>query len=86
MVNVEDIGDEQQTMKLEVFEIGSPGWSRWLNARHSRISEITDEVIRLNMACASRYSGYSVRLATGRVWTTQEYEQRKQEVLSTPLP
>ena len=28
----------------------------------------------------------SMRMSTGRVWTTKDYETRRKRVLSTPLP
>ncbi len=49
------------------------------------LGPVTKEVRDQMKRDAARYRG-SVRLATGRVWTNEEYAERRNRVLSTPLP
>lgn len=51
-------------------------------ARHVPITEKTRELAKEE---AFRFRG-SVRVSTGRFSTDAEYEERKQRVMSTPLP
>jgi hypothetical protein len=48
--------------------------------------EITEETKRTMVEAGRRYLINDVRLATGRFYTTAEYEARRERVLSTPLP
>ncbi|MDY6904104.1 MAG: hypothetical protein SWH61_05395 [Thermodesulfobacteriota bacterium] len=46
------------------------------------ITEKTKDATRKN---ALRFRG-SVRISTGRFFTTKEYEERRRRILNTPLP
>ncbi|MEA1950852.1 MAG: hypothetical protein U9N87_05675 [Planctomycetota bacterium] len=45
---------------------------------------VTNEAIQANQD-DPRLRG-SIRMATGRVWDDEEYEERRNKVLNTPLP
>ena len=46
---------------------------------------VTEAALREIEKNAGKYRG-SVRLAIGRIYTDQEFEQRRQRVLAQPLP
>ncbi len=48
--------------------------------------EVTEATRQKMIEYAKRHSVGDVRLATGRFYTTAEYEARRERVLSTPLP
>jgi len=47
--------------------------------------DVTEATRQMTMKNATRFRG-SVRLACGRIWTADEYEKRRQRILSKPLP
>lgn len=47
---------------------------------------ITKEARDNSVKASKRGYSTSVRIATGRCFTSEEYEARRQKVLSTPLP
>lgn len=59
-----------------------------LDAELPEVGAITEEMVETSAELAQnrRYLVGDVRIATGRVWPTKEYEARRQRVLSTPLP
>ncbi|MEK6820257.1 MAG: hypothetical protein AABX71_00925 [Nanoarchaeota archaeon] len=48
--------------------------------------KVTNRTRSVSQRAAQQGFGASVRLATGRVYTDEEYDKRREEVLSTPLP
>ncbi|MBU1136168.1 MAG: hypothetical protein KJ559_01525 [Nanoarchaeota archaeon] len=50
--------------------------------------EITERTKQTMVECAQsgRYLIDNVRIATGRIFTDKEYEERRERILSTPLP
>lgn len=59
-----------------------------LDAELPEVGAITEEMVEISAELSQnrRYLVGDVRIATGRVWPTEEYEVRRQRVLSTPLP
>ncbi|MBI4778126.1 hypothetical protein HY792_04325 [Candidatus Desantisbacteria bacterium] len=49
------------------------------------MGSITEEVRKQVVNESYRYRG-SVRISTGRFWTTKEYEENRKRVYSTKLP
>jgi hypothetical protein len=47
---------------------------------------VTEETVQEMVRYGQTHYVGDVRLATGRVWTDKAYEERRERVLSTPLP
>ncbi|MCX5632833.1 MAG: hypothetical protein NTW93_04040 [Phycisphaerae bacterium] len=46
---------------------------------------VTEETIACTIEQSHRFRG-SFRVSTGLIWTTQDYERRRKDTLSRPLP
>ena len=60
----------------------------WLDVIDQDLPEygkVTTKTIHRTLDEARRYRG-SVRMSTGRIWTSQGFEDRRNKVLSQPLP
>ena len=46
---------------------------------------VTSNTVGMALAQGRRYRG-SMRISTGRIWTSKDYEKQRAKVLATPLP
>jgi len=46
---------------------------------------VTEETVACTIEQSHRFRG-SFRVSTGLIWTTQDYERRRKDTLSRPLP
>lgn len=60
-------------------------WKDLIDRDFPEFGEVTEETVNQMQQDAMRYGG-SARVAMGRVWTTEAYEERRKRVHSTPLP
>ena len=60
-------------------------WHEAIDARLQRLNKVTGQTIGTTLAQREHFRG-SVRVATGRIYTTEEYEERRNRVLNTALP
>ena len=62
-----------------------PDWKEVIKKDFPTMGSITAETKRAMLENRHRFRG-GVRISTGRVWETEEYEERRNRVLNTPLP
>lgn len=62
------------------------GWRDVINTDFPTPSEITEDMARTSSQMAQRGYRADMRIATGRIYTTSDYEKRRQKILNTPLP
>jgi hypothetical protein len=60
-------------------------WREVIRKDFPEMGPITAETKRRILKNRRRFRG-GVRISTGRVWDTVEYEDRRKRVLNTPLP
>ena len=61
-------------------------WREVIDLDWPDLPEITPAAVQNNIY-ACRYLGHGdPRISTGRIWTDKAYEERRQKILSTPLP
>ncbi len=46
---------------------------------------VTSKTVEMAISQGRRYRG-SMRISTGRIWTSEDYEKRRKKILTTPLP
>lgn len=62
-----------------------PNWRDVIKRDFPEMGTITGETKRRILGNRRRFRG-GVRISTGRIWESAEYEQRRKRVLETPLP
>ena len=60
-------------------------WKEALDAKLPDHGPITEEMVECAANQARRYRG-STRIALGKIWTDEDFEKRRCEVLRMPLP
>jgi len=65
--------------------MGLKKWYEVIEEDFPDFGPVTEETVENTMEMSRRYGG-PVRFATGRIWTDEAYEKRRERVLSTPLP
>ena len=71
-------------VKLGLLVPGTEEWNRLLNTDWPDY-KITEQTRELAMTNVLKYRS-SARLAMGKVYTDEEYEARREKILSIPLP
>lgn len=61
------------------------GIQDFLNVDLPEVGPITQEMVQATQENSIVY-GANARTAMGRIWTTKEYEVRRQRILNIPLP
>ena len=79
--DITKINMEQLTQK-----IGLKDWREVIDLDFPKLPEITQKIIQNNIYACRQLGCGDARLATGRIWTDEAYEARRQKVLSTSLP
>lgn len=59
-------------------------WAEYINDDMPKRGPVTKESIECTLKEARRFRG-SVRLSTGRLWTDEDFEARRNRVLNIPL-
>ncbi|MDD5193652.1 MAG: hypothetical protein PHF67_03630 [Candidatus Nanoarchaeia archaeon] len=65
--------------------MGIKDWREVIKMDLPDIGPVTYETVRRIQYNARMYGG-GTRALTGRIWTDEDFEARRQRVLSTPLP
>ncbi len=60
-------------------------WRSFIRKDLPKIGPITKETVQYTLENAARFRG-SVRSSLGRIWTDEDYEERRNRILNTPLP
>ncbi len=60
-------------------------WREVLSTDFPAARPVTDQTVALVKKEGRRFRG-SMRVSTGRLWTSSAYERRRKRVLNTPLP